>query len=129
MPRPVLRRLRQCYIAQMRPRSSSAIFCQVVEPSPSWHTSTQRSKNWLAKGASDFSLPNDVLRHGLIDQSHVGLMHQRRRLQRLPRLLVGQLRRSQPAQFVIDERQQLFRRQAIAGFDLGQDVRDVGHGH
>ena len=55
-------------------------------------------------------------------------MHQRRRLQRLPRLLVGQLRRRQLPQLVIDQRQELLGRRRIAGIDLRQDAGDVGHG-
>ena len=49
-----------------------------------------------------------LLRHGLIDQSQVRFVHERRRLQRLPGFLVRQLGGSQSAQFVIHERQQLF---------------------
>ena len=41
------------------------------------------------------------------DQPQVRLMHQRRRLQRLPRLLLGQLRRRQLPQLVIHQRQEL----------------------
>ena len=41
----------------------------------------------------------------LLHQPQVSLMHQRRRLQRLPRLLLGQLRGRQLPQFVIDQRQ------------------------
>ena len=49
-----------------------------------------------------------------IDKSNVGIMHQRRRLQRLTRLLVCEPRRCELAQFVIDKWQQLVRLAGIA---------------
>ena len=55
-------------------------------------------------------------------------MHQRRRLQRLSRLLMGQLLPGQAPQFVIDQRQELAGRGRIAGFDLRQELCDVRHG-
>ena len=63
-----------------------------------------------------------------IHEPEIRLMHQRRRLQRLPRLLLSQLRRRQLPQLVIDQRQKLLRRRRIARFDLRQDAGDVGHG-
>src|SRR5436190_23834669 len=46
---------------------------------------------------------------GLLDinKAKVGLMDQRRRLQRLPRFFLGKLRRRELAQLVVDERQKL----------------------
>ena len=46
----------------------------------------------------------------LAHQPQIRLMHQGRRLQRLPRLLLGQLRRRQLPQLVIDQRQKLLGR-------------------
>jgi hypothetical protein len=46
-------------------------------------------------------------------------MNQCRRIERLPRLFKGQLLGRQPAQFVIDQRQQLIRRLRITGIDRG----------
>ena len=57
-----------------------------------------------------------------IHQPQIRLVDQGRRLQRLPRLLLGQLRRRQLPQFVVDQRQQLLGRRRIAGFDLRQDA-------
>ena len=54
-------------------------------------------------------------------------MHQRRRLQRLPRLLLSQFSGRQPPQLFIHQWQQLLRRRRVAGFDLGEDAGDVGH--
>ena len=45
-----------------------------------------------------------LLRHGLVDQSQICFVHQRRRLQRLTGFLVRQLGGSKPTQFVIHER-------------------------
>ena len=61
------------------------------------------------------------------NESQKRLVHQRGRLQRLPRFLLGQLRRRQLAEFVVHQRQQLVRRRRIAGFNLGQDACNVRH--
>ena len=61
------------------------------------------------------------------DQPQIRLMHQRRRLQRLPRLLLGQLRGRQLPQLVIDQRQQLLGGLRIALLDLRQDAGHIGH--
>src|SRR5262249_20882400 len=47
--------------------------------------------------------------------------------QRLPRLFLRHLLHGEPAQLVVDQRQQLFRGSGIALLDGGQDARDVGH--
>ena len=53
-----------------------------------------------------------------IDQPDIGLMHQRRRLQRLSGFLLSQFRRRQFPQFVVDQRQELLGGRGITGFDL-----------
>jgi hypothetical protein len=55
-------------------------------------------------------------------------VHEGRRLERLPRLLVRELRRGQLPQLVINEGQQFGRGARIAQFDLRQDPGDIGHG-
>jgi hypothetical protein len=50
-------------------------------------------------------------------------MHQRGRLERLPRLLIGEPRRGQLPQFVIDQRQELLGSPRVA---LGGGVEDGG---
>jgi hypothetical protein len=52
---------------------------------------------------------------------------QGRGLQRLAGLLVRQPLRGQPAQLVVDERQELLGRVGVALVDRGQDARHVGH--
>ena len=54
-----------------------------------------------------------------VDQPEIGLVHQGRGLQRLPRLLLGQFLRGQLPQFVVDQRQKLLGGSRIALFDLG----------
>src|SRR5262245_27750418 len=60
-------------------------------------------------------------------QSQIRLVHQRRGLERLSRLLVRQLRGGQLPQFVIDERQELLGGLRIAGVDLREDACHVAH--
>lgn len=59
-----------------------------------------------------------------IHESQVGLMDERRRLQRLPGFFLSQLLSGQPTKFVIDERQQLVRRLFIA---LAGGFQKLGH--
>jgi hypothetical protein len=54
-------------------------------------------------------------------------MNQGRRLQRLPRLLVGQLRRGQLAQLLIHQREKLLDGGGIPGVDLQKNTSDVAH--
>src|SRR5262249_71798 len=69
------------------------------------------------------------------DQAQVGFVNQGRRLQRLPRLFLGQLLGGQLAQLVVDQRQDFARggRGAgrgggrVGGLDGGQDLGDVSH--
>ena len=54
-------------------------------------------------------------------------MHQGRGLERLPRLLLGQLLRRQLAQLVVDQRQELLGGVRVALLDGGQDAGDITH--
>jgi len=63
------------------------------------------------------------------DESQIGFVDERRRLQRLPRLLLRESLRRQRAQFRVDERQQLRGGAAVALVDGAQDAGDIGHGH
>src|SRR5687768_14625635 len=54
-------------------------------------------------------------------------MHKRCCLQCLPRLLVAKLCRSQLAQLVVHQRQELFGSTRVARFDSRQNLRDVSH--
>src|SRR5438132_5682262 len=62
-----------------------------------------------------------------LNESNVGFVDQRRRLERLARLFLGQLLRRQLAQLIVDERQELLSAVGVALLDGGQDVRDIAH--
>src|SRR4029079_16886836 len=64
-----------------------------------------------------------------LHESEICLVHQRGRLECLSRLLTRQFCRCQLTQFVVNQRQQLFRGLWIAVLDLRQDTRDIGHGY
>jgi hypothetical protein len=61
-------------------------------------------------------------------QPEVGLVNECRRLERLPRLFVCQFCRRQLPQLVIHQRQELLGCRRIAGFNLREDHRHIGHG-
>src|SRR5262249_43969210 len=75
--------------------------------------------------AAAFPVP-DLLH---IDQPQVGLVDQGRGLERLARLLLSQPLDREPAQLVVDQRQQLLRGVRIALLHGGQDRRDLIHWH
>src|SRR5262249_12105531 len=62
-----------------------------------------------------------------INKAKVGLVHQRGGLQGLSRLLLGQLRRRELAQLVVDQRQELLRGGRVALLDGRQDAGDFAH--
>jgi hypothetical protein len=68
-----------------------------------------------------------VLRPVHVHQPRISLMDQRRGFERLAGLLLGQLRRRQFAQLIVDQRQQLLRGACIAVFDGGQNLGDGRH--
>jgi hypothetical protein len=60
-------------------------------------------------------------------QPHIGFMHQSCRLQRLTGFLLSQLLHGESAQFVVDQRQQLFGGVRVALLDGGQDACNLTH--
>src|SRR5262245_24012967 len=62
-----------------------------------------------------------------VHQPKIGFVNKGRPLQCLAGLLPAHFLRSQLPQFVVDERQELLRRAGVAGFDLRENARDVGH--
>jgi hypothetical protein len=80
-------------------------------------------------GGGGEEVPAAVPRRRLVHvhQAKVRLMHQRRGLERLPRLLLGEPLPRQPAQLVVDQRQQLIGGLGVALFDGGKDARDLAH--
>lgn len=69
-----------------------------------------------------------VLRLVRIHKAKIGLMHERRCLQRLPGIFPRQAQGCQFPQFVVDQRQQQLRGSRVASFDCAENLRDVGHG-
>ena len=63
-----------------------------------------------------------------LDQTEIGLVDQGRGLECLPRLLLGQLLRGQPAQLVVDQREELLGGRWVALFDRRKDPGYFGHG-
>jgi hypothetical protein len=61
------------------------------------------------------------------DQAQIGLVDQRRGVERLARPLPRQLLRRQFAEFVVDQRQELLGGGRVAWFDGGQEVSDFAH--
>ena len=64
---------------------------------------------------------------GRVYKAEIRLMDQRRRLEGLPRLFMGELRDGQLAQLVVNEWQELLGSMRIALFDPRQNARHVGH--
>ena len=62
-----------------------------------------------------------------IHQPEVGLVDQRRGLERLAGLLLGHLCGGQLAQLVVDQRQELLGGVRVALLDGGQDARHLAH--
>ena len=71
-------------------------------------------------GGSPKEVPTTVPVLSFLDihQADIGVMHQRRRLQRLARLLLSQSCGRQPPELVVDEWQRLFSRAGITMLDL-----------
>ncbi len=82
----------------------------------------QNASRGFSRGAEEMTAAIPDLRLIGADQPQVVLMHEDRRLQRLTRLFVGQLRPREFAQFVLDQRRQLLGRGRVARFNLLQDL-------
>ena len=63
----------------------------------------------------------------LIGEPQIGFMHQRRRLQRMRRVLIGHFGRSHAMQFVVNQRQQLLRCGLVALLNLRKNAGHVAH--
>ena len=68
----------------------------------------QDAPHGLCGGGEEMAAMIPRLIRGLADEPDIGLMNQSGGLERLARLLLGQFRRRQRAQLVVDQRQQLF---------------------
>jgi hypothetical protein len=88
----------------------------------------KNASHGFGSGAEEVATTIPVLRFVRINQTKVGFVNQRRRLKRLPRPFLSHLLRGQLPQLIINQRQKLFCGVRVAGFDLRQDLCDVGHG-
>ncbi len=62
-------------------------------------------------------------------QAHVGLVHERGRAERVPRVLATELRPGERAQLVVDERDQPVERLGVAFTEPGEELGDGTVGH
>ena len=76
------------------------------------------SPHRLGRGAKEVSTAVPMLSLLDIHEPDIGLMHQRRGLQRLTRFLLSQLGGGQLPQLLIHQRQELFGGTRVARFDL-----------
>ena len=87
----------------------------------------QNSPHCFGRRPKEVTSPIPLLRLLHIDQSHISFVNQHRRLQRLPRLFLRQLRLGQLAQFLVNQRQQLISSALITAFNGQQYFRNVAH--
>jgi hypothetical protein len=81
----------------------------------------------LGRGGKEVAAAVPVLRLIHVHQPHVSLVDQGRGLKRLAGRLLGEPVRGQPAQLVVDQRQQLFGRVRLAVRNGVQDAGDLAH--
>src|SRR5258708_30956075 len=87
----------------------------------------QDPSHGLGCGSKEMSAPVPLLRWARANQTQVSLMHQRRRLERMPRGFTGHFVRRQPSEFLINDRKQFIGCFRVAVFDGLKDVGDVTH--
>ena len=75
----------------------------------------------------EMAAPAETLPRAFSGQPQVRFVHQRRRLERLPRLLAGEFLCGQLAKLVVDKRQELIDGIRIAAFDCCKDTSDFVH--
>ena len=81
----------------------------------------------LGRGGEEVAPAIPVLRLAAAEEPQVRLVDQGGGLERLAGPFATQLGRRDPAQLVVDQRQELLRRQRIALIDLRENARDVTH--
>src|SRR5262249_53809741 len=81
----------------------------------------------LGRGGEEVAAAVPVPRLLDIDQPNIGFMDQGRGLERLAGLLVRPFRPGQPTHFLIDQGQQLLRRQGVTLLDGRKDAGHVRH--
>src|SRR5262249_53056399 len=81
----------------------------------------------LGRGGKEVGAAVSVLGFFPIHQAQICLMHECRRLKRLPPAFVVPLLRGERAELVVDQGQELRGGVRVPLLDGGQDTRDVGH--
>ena len=87
----------------------------------------QNAAHGFGRGREEMAAVAPHRRVVLIHQPQISLVHERRRLQRVPGRLASQLVRRLPSQLLVDQRQELLRRLRIAVLDATKDLGNVGH--
>jgi len=95
-----------------------------LDPALAARAPDQDPAHRLGGGGEEMSSVGEVR---IPDQPQIRVVDQGGGVERLPRLLAGQLRRGQPAQLVVDQRQQLLRGVRVALLDSGKDPGDLAH--
>src|SRR5262249_34666889 len=81
----------------------------------------------LRGGREEMGTTVPVLHRLGIDEAEIGFMDEGRGLERLPGLFAGQPLRREPAQLVVDQRQELLGRLCFTALDRRKDARHLVH--
>ena len=100
----------------------------VFAAAPPLGTLDQDAAHRLGRRGEEVAAAVPVLGLLHVHQAEVRLVDQSGGLQCLPGFLLGQLLGRQPAQLVVDQREELIGRLRIAPLDGGEDARDVAQG-
>ena len=85
------------------------------------------TKRWAKKIRGKWPTRRPRFKTNIANQTQVRLVHQRRRLQRLPRILLSHHRRGKFTQLIINQRQKLLTGFPVALFDGGENPCHVTH--
>src|SRR5262249_32432493 len=107
-------------------QSHPASVTAALEASSSTSPIDQDAPHRFGGGGEEVTAIGELL---VTNQAQVRLMHQRGGVERLPCLFLTELLRSEFAQLVVDQRQQLVGGVRIALVDGLENVSDVGHNH
>src|SRR5262245_48640791 len=90
-------------------------------------TVNENTAHCLGRGSKEMAAALEPRRGSRVNQAHISFVNQRRRLKRLPRLLLGQSHGSEVAQFVVDQRQELVGGRRITLLNGTQNARYFAH--
>jgi hypothetical protein len=101
----------------------AAVFAALLPPGPFY----KDAAHGFGGGGEEVAAAVPAPRLLDVHQSQVRLVDQRGRLQRLARFLLGKPLGGEPAEFVVDQRQQLLGGGSVTLLDGGQDTRGLAH--